>query len=97
MTTQKASWESLKPVEKANLLKGGMSYREHYNYLMDWYLKDRKAAQANGACVPEDQLKESLKDVLEALKELNQKVDGRASAPKSGRVFRGNIFKRLCA
>ena len=76
--------------EKANLLKGELSYAEHYGYLMDWYLNDRKAG------LPQDVVKESLHDVLDALKELNSKVEGQ-TAYKQKSKFRTNLFSRLYA
>jgi hypothetical protein len=71
--------------EKADLLKGKLSYREHYGYLMDWYLRDRKLD------IPEPLMKESLRDVLEALKELNAKIEGGYKEARK----RGNLFTKF--
>lgn len=89
MENEKAEWENLQPREKADLLKGGMSYKEHYNYLMDWYTKDRKLD------VPHAEVHESLKDVLQALKELNVKVESAPAAQGQRAGWRGNLFARL--
>ena len=69
MTSEISELEKLSPKEKANLLKGDLSYKEHYDYIMNWYLRDRKIT------VPQADVHESLKDFLEALKELNEKVE----------------------
>jgi len=71
--------------EKADLLKGNLGYKEHYDYLMDWYLNDRKIR------VPQAEVHESLKDVLEALKELNAKVDSGYAKPRQ----RTGLFTKL--
>ncbi len=85
MDTTTSDWGKLSPKEKADILKGSLSYKEHYNYLMDWYLKDRKLD------LPQAEVKESLKDVLEALKYLNAKIEGGIREQKPN----GNLFTRL--
>jgi hypothetical protein len=84
-----SEWEKLAAKEKADLLRGSRSYKEHYDHLMNWYVNDRKVA------VPHAEVHESLKDVLEALKDLNSKVGAPELQAKAGR--KGNIFTRLCA
>jgi len=92
MTSKTSEWGKLNPKDKANLLKGDLSYAEHYGYLMDWYMNDRKTG------MPHAEVRESLKDVLEALKELNAKVEGRAvcrQKPNFRENFRANLFSKL--
>ncbi|MBM3304158.1 MAG: hypothetical protein FJY76_03600 [Candidatus Aenigmarchaeota archaeon] len=114
MTTATSDWEKLNPKEKANLLKGDLSYAEHYGYLMDWYMKDRKETdriRGGISLVPEDHVRESLKDVLEALKECDR-FHRESGMQRSGRnaalnqkveggyartKAKGSIFSRLCA
>jgi hypothetical protein len=89
MENENTVQDSLETKEKADLLKGGMSYKEHYDYLMDWYLKDRKLS------VPHADVHESLKDVLEALKELNAKIE--SGSAEAQRPRSRGIFARLYA
>ncbi len=86
MDTTTSDWEKLSPKEKADILKGSLSYKEHYGYLMDWYLNDRKLE------LPHGEIKESLKDVLEALKYLNAKIEGSGVREQKPN---GNLFTRL--
>jgi hypothetical protein len=96
MTSEIVDWEKLAAREKADLLRGPQSYKEHYNYLMDWYMRDRKLpSRIRGIPTAMNaEVHESLKDVLEALKELNAKVSYETS--REARKAR-NIFARLCA
>ncbi len=97
--------------ELADQLKGSMDYNQHYAYLLDWYVNDRNGwlAQApkpepkpNGNTA-EAHLKDCLKDVVDALKHLDRRIDivsnGHSAKVKAkvrvrpGRA--GNIFTKL--
>jgi hypothetical protein len=99
----KAQLPTARHRELADQLKGGMSYAQHYAYLLDWYMNDRNGwnpkggPEAKGASA-EDHVKESLKDVLDSLKHLDRRIDrvsGCMAAVNSRGARRGNLFTRL--
>jgi len=41
------NWERMSGKQKADLLRGCLGYRKHYEYLMDWYVKDKRLDESN--------------------------------------------------
>lgn len=71
--------------DAARKLKGDMTFDEHYAYLLEWYMRDRKGHlnQApepgynyqNITQVTQDNLTASLHDVVDSLKHLDSKIE----------------------
>ena len=71
--------------ELADRFRGGMSYKEHYAYLLDWYANDRNAwtpeasiksiENRRKAAAETEHMKQSFQDVLDSLVHLDKKID----------------------
>jgi|GEM_PF-1743122 len=84
--------------ELADRLRGDLSYKEHYAYLLDWYSSDRNghipavpgaqnaqgAVNAPGMVVADGHVKKTFDDVLESLKHLDQKIERVSVAHRTG-------------
>jgi len=90
--------------ELADQLRGDLSYKEHYAYLLDWYSSDRNghkpavpgaqsALNAPGVVVADGHVKKTFNDVLESLKHLDQKIDSVAMRSGSGSGSRGKAIR----
>ena len=81
--------------ELADQLKGDLSYKEHYAYLLDWYSSDRNghrpvtsvsqdAPNTPNIVVADGHVKKTFNDVLDSLKHLDQKIDRVSMVHRSG-------------
>ena len=102
---------SIRHKKLADQLRGNMSYKEHYAYLLDWYANDknswrvRHGKQATNH-LHDTHVKETFNDVLESLKHLDNKIEAVSDTiaydinkaekrMKVGAKRMGNIFTRL--
>ena len=73
------NWVSMDARQKADLLKGCLSYRKHYEYLMDWYLRGKRLDQSKRRLNMmrteiNAETRKNTKDTLQSLNTLEGKI-----------------------
>lgn len=90
--TSSPAWGNLGPKQKADILRGRLSYHQHYEHLMDWYMREKRLIEAKrGLHAMRSKISAALKkntdDSVRSLNVVDEKVAASHDAKAGDRLF----------
>jgi hypothetical protein len=92
METEFPNWGSLDARQKADLLRGCLSYRKHYEYLMDWYMRGKRLDESKRRINTmrteiNAESRKNTKDTLQSLNTLDGKISTSCDIKPTEKLF----------